>query len=162
MKRILVIGSCGAGKSVFSTLLSKKLTLPLIHLDHLFWLPNWQQADIGSFDNKLHKKLNKNTWIIDGNYNRTLSKRIGYADTVIYLNYNRWVCLFRVLKRWLNKKEQSEGCQATINIKFLWYVFYGYPKKHRPIIKKHIKHYKDVNWIELKNPREAEIFLSNL
>lgn len=129
MKRILVIGNCGAGKTLFSKNLAHKLKLPLIHLDHLFWQPNWKEYNLNEFDQILQLELEKPTWIMDGNYNRTLSTRIKYADTVIHLNYSRWACLYRIVKRWLNQEQQADGCKAKIDLPFLWYVFYKYPKK---------------------------------
>ena len=131
MKRILVIGSCGAGKSYLSKALSQKLNLPLIHLDHLFWEPNWKQRSREDFDRRLQTELNKSEWIMDGNYNRTLPTRLRYADTVIHLNYNRWVCLYRVIKRWMAQELHAKGCPSKIDLPFLWYVFHGYPTKHR-------------------------------
>ena len=44
MKRILIIGNGGSGKSTFAKKLHKKLNLELIHLDNLFWKPNWVQT----------------------------------------------------------------------------------------------------------------------
>ncbi|HAG53115.1 MAG TPA: topology modulation protein, partial [Alphaproteobacteria bacterium] len=84
MKRILIIGSSGAGKSTFSKKLAKKLKTNNIHLDHLFWLPEWKERNKEDFDKLLAKELIKDRWIMDGNYHRTLSKRLRYADTVIH------------------------------------------------------------------------------
>ena len=37
MKRIMVIGSPGAGKSTFTRKLQQKINLPIVYLDRLFW-----------------------------------------------------------------------------------------------------------------------------
>ena len=50
MRRILVIGCCGAGKSVFSRKLGEKLGLPVVPLDRLFWLPGWRERPREEFD----------------------------------------------------------------------------------------------------------------
>jgi adenylate kinase family enzyme len=41
MQRVLVIGSGGAGKSTFARRLAQWASLPLIHLDAIYWHPGW-------------------------------------------------------------------------------------------------------------------------
>ena len=99
MQRILVIGCGGAGKSVFSRALGEKLGLPVVHLDRLFWLPGWHEQTPAAFDAALETELAKERWIMDGNYGRTLSRRLEFADTVIFLRYSRLCCLAGVFRR---------------------------------------------------------------
>ena len=77
MQKILVIGSPGSGKSTFAVQLSKQLDLPVIHLDKLNWIDDKNTLNPAGFDELLEKVLKKDSWIIDGNYSRTLSKRLG-------------------------------------------------------------------------------------
>lgn len=162
MQRILVIGNCGAEKTYFSKTLAKKLDLPVVHLDSIFWLPNWVQRDKGDFDRLLQAELVKPRWLIDGNYKRTLPLRVQYADTVIHLNYNRWICLYRVIKRSFQKEEHAKGCPSKIDFSFFWYVFYKYPKHHRLALQTLKAQDGSVAWIEIRSPLEAESFLSRL
>ena len=81
MKRILIIGNAGAGKSTFAKALSQKLGLPLVHLDQLFWYGDWQTVERSEFDRQLQAELEKPQWIIDGNFSRTLPHRLQYCDT---------------------------------------------------------------------------------
>ena len=67
MKKILVIGSPGAGKSTFSKRLAKILDYQLIHLDNLFWLPDKSYIGYDEFEDKIKQYLDDETWIIDGN-----------------------------------------------------------------------------------------------
>ena len=64
MQRILVIGGSGAGKSTLSVELAKKLNLPLVHLDRLFWRAGWQHVSREEFDNRLLKELMQPAWNI--------------------------------------------------------------------------------------------------
>ena len=159
MQKILVIGNCGAGKTYFAIQLAKKLGLPAVHLDSLFWLPNWIQREQNDFDRLLQTELEKPRYIMDGNYNRTLPIRLQYADTVIHLNYNRWVCLCRVFKRWFLKEGHAQGCKSKIDLPFLWYVFYKYPKHHRFVSQTLKEQYPSLTWIEICSPLEAKSFL---
>ena len=99
MKRVLIIDSSGAGKSTLARKLGEKTGLPVVHLDEHFWLPGWQQIREDDFDRWLSDVLVEPEWIMDGNYNRTLERRLAFADTVIFLRLNRWRCLWRVLKK---------------------------------------------------------------
>ena len=74
-KRILIIGCGGAGKSTLARQLGKKLNLPVVHLDKIWWLPNWQNRTKEEFDILLKEELTKPCWIIDGNYQRTFEQR---------------------------------------------------------------------------------------
>ena len=99
MERILIIGNCGAGKSTFAKALAKKLQLPLVHLDKLYWHGDWEHLSREDFDAVLQTELEKPRWIIDGNFSRTLPHRLAYADTVFYLDIPTLTCLWGLTKR---------------------------------------------------------------
>lgn len=44
MKRILILGCCGAGKSIFARALSETTGIDLIHLDREYWKPEWVET----------------------------------------------------------------------------------------------------------------------
>ena len=128
MERILVIGNCGSGKSTLSVTLGKKLGLPLVHLDRLWWYGSWQQRTREEFDLLLDEELQKEKWIIDGNFSRTLPHRLEYCDTVIWLDYNRLVCVAGWLKRlmWYRGKSRPDmgpGCGEKFDPEFLAWIW---------------------------------------
>ena len=136
MKKIAVIGSGGSGKSTFSALLGKELNLPVHHLDQLYWKPNWVKIPKEDWI-KIQKGIcDSECWIIDGNYQSTLDIRFEACDTVIFLDVNRYTCIYRALKRtFLSTKSQylADGCDERFNIdfiKFLW----EYPGNSKPVI----------------------------
>lgn len=99
MKRIIVIGNNGSGKSVFSAKLGKKLNLPVIHLDSYFHLPGWEKRPNEEWL-KIHDEfIQGKEWIIDGTYRKTLEKRINAADTIIFLDIPKWLAFYRMVKR---------------------------------------------------------------
>ena len=77
MKKIIVIGCPGSGKSTFSRKLSKKTGLPLIHLDMLFWNSDKTTVDKITFIKRLENALGGEEWIIDGNYSSTIGNNRG-------------------------------------------------------------------------------------
>jgi adenylate kinase family enzyme len=164
MKRILVIGCCGAGKSTFSKELSAKLNLPLVHLDRLFWQPGWIEQEELVFAELLQAELERAEWIIDGNYLRNLPLRLEYADTVILLDLNRWICTWRVLKRWLAQEGyQAVGCPQKVDLPFLQYVFWDYPQRDRAkALELKDRYSSSVNWIVLDSQLEINEWISAL
>lgn len=125
MRKILIIGCCGAGKSTLSKQLSQQLDLPLYHLDQLWWRPGWKHIERDEFDRQLHEILLRSAWIIDGNFLRTLPERLRYADTVIFLDYSCKRCLWQTVKRFLfrNRQDKLPGCAEQLDVDFIRFVW---------------------------------------
>ena len=136
MKKIAIIGSGGSGKSTFSILLGKELGLPVHHLDKLYWKPDWVKTPNDKWS-EIQKVLCENdSWIIDGNYKSTLDIRLDACDTVIFLDVNRFKCIFRAIKRTLTSKtrpDMAAGCEERFDMEFIKYLW-DYPNKTRPIV----------------------------
>jgi adenylate kinase family enzyme len=163
-QRILVIGCCGAGKSTFAKELSAKLNLPVVHLDRLFWKPGWIEREDLVFADLLLAELVREKWIIDGNYLKSLPLRLEYADTVVFLDLNRWICTWRVLKRWLFQEgEQAVGCPQKVDLPFLKFVFWDYQQVHRSrVLELKDRYSSSVNWIVLNNLMKINEWISAL
>lgn len=125
MKRVLVIGSPGAGKSAFSQTLAKQTGLPLIHLDDEYWLPGWVRRDSGQWKKRVESLIADEVWILDGNYTSTLELRAGRADHVIVLMYPRWLCLYRAITRaWWNRRPDRKALgREPLNREFLSFIW---------------------------------------
>lgn len=102
-KKILVIGSPGAGKTTFAKKLAKLSNLPLYHLDDFHWQANWIRLDPSEMNKHLHHIGNLSCWIIDGNHFKTLPLRASYANQVILLDIRSYVCLWRFFTRSLKR-----------------------------------------------------------
>ena len=99
MKRVIVIGCPGSGKSVFSRVLHQVTGLPLIHLDLLHWNADRTFVPRETLLERLSPILASDRWIIDGNYASTMELRMQACDTVIFLDYPTEVCLEGALAR---------------------------------------------------------------
>jgi adenylate kinase family enzyme len=168
MKRVLIIGCSGSGKSTLAKTLSTLYMLPVYHLDHYIWNPGWVQRNFNDFAHEIWELCERPTWIIDGTYVRTLQNRIEYADTIIFLDLPRWLCIWRVLKRfvWLRWQDQeiAPGCPATLNRQFLWYLWM-FHKKFRPMIFSMLRTIRDdstKNIYVLSNGKEIKLFLEQI
>lgn len=166
MERILVIGSPGTGKSTLSVALSRKLSLPLVHLDQLFWRPGWVQVPRDEFDRLLEAELHRERWIIDGNFSRTLSRRLAFCDTVIYLDFSTFAALTGVIKRVLTthgktRPDMGVGCPERFDWNFISTVLH-FRKTQRSKLRCKFAETPDITVITLKNRRQIRRFLTGI
>ena len=166
MKRIVIIGCGGAGKSTLARQLGEKLDLPVVHLDKLFWKPGWEQVSHEEFDVLHRQALAEEKWIMDGNFNRTMGERVAHCDAIIYLDFSRFACLFGVLKRVLTtygtvRPDMGEGCPERFDWEFLRWVW-NYNKDKRERNYRLLNETKGVETIVLKNRKAVKQFLQSL
>lgn len=134
-KRIMVMGSSGSGKSTMAARLGEIIGLPVVHLDRLSWNPGWVATPAELMAEKVRAAADEPHWVIDGNYTATRDYRLERADTVVFLDFNRIVCLSRALRRFLKNRghtryDLGEDCPERMTlwlIKWIW----GYPKRSR-------------------------------
>ena len=122
MKKVIVIGSPGAGKSTFARKLQKATGLPLYYLDQIWHCPDRTTILPEQFDSILAEILTRDTWIIDGNYGRTLEMRIKACDTVFLLDFPLDVCLAGVENRIGQKREDMPWIEETFDEEFRRYI----------------------------------------
>lgn len=166
MERILIIGCGGAGKSTLARQLGQKLDLPVVHLDSIFWLPGWVEMEKDAFDERVRQELRKDKWIIDGNYNRTMPERLQYCDTVIYLDFSRWACMYGIFKRLLTnigktRPDMGAGCKEKVDWEFVKWVW-NFNKNKRERYYRMLNEAEGVETIVLKNRCMVNRFLKKL
>lgn len=167
MKKIMVIGSGGAGKSTFSRRLGEITGIEVIHLDKLYWLPDWTEPPKSEWAKTIERHLVKDAWITDGNFGSTIEPRLEKCDTVILLDMPRTLCVYRALKRLLTYKgntrpDMAAGCHEKFDLKFLSWIW-NFPKKDKLRIEKKMKRFENkIKIIRLKSKREVEEFFINL
>jgi adenylate kinase family enzyme len=135
MRRVLVIGSGGSGKSTLARRLGERASLPVIHLDTLYWRPGWTETPAEEWIPILEEQLGREAWVMDGNYSGTLDRRLAACDAVVFLDLPRLVCLWRVLRRRAryhgrSREDLSAGCPERLTWEFLRWIW-TYPKRRR-------------------------------
>lgn len=166
MKRILILGCCGAGKSTFSKKLSKKIDVPVIHLDQHYWKPDWVESSKEEWEQKVQELASREEWIIDGNYSGTLDIRLNRADTIIYLDVSTLTCMSRVLRRIRKYKGKTRpdmptGCNERYDWDFLHYVLVFNLTRRKKLLHKLRAHQHEKTIYIFKNKHEVNLFLKS-
>ena len=159
MKRIIIIGSPGAGKSTFSRNLRDRSGLPLYHLDNIWHQPDRTTISREEFDEKLLAILAKESWIIDGNYSRTLELRLKYCDTVFLLDYPLEVCLAGVNDRIGKEREDIPWIEYEFDEEFRQFIV-EFPENRLPNIYRLPHRYEQGREIHIfRSRKEADEYL---
>ena len=166
MERVMIIGCGGAGKSTLARQLGEKTGLPVVHLDKLFWHPGWVESTKDEIDEKIMAAMAEPCWIIDGNYNRTLPKRLEYCDTVIYLDFSRFSCMMGVAKRVLTsygtvRPDMAEGCPERFDWEFLKWIWH-FNRRNREKNYRYLNETPHAKIYVFKNRRQLKKFLRSL
>lgn len=103
--------------------MGQKFKLPVVHLDKLWWLPNWVKRTESEFDTLLATELNKTSWIIEGNFSRTFAERLKFADFCILLDYPTELCIRSVYERsekyrGRSRPDMTNGCLEHVDADF--------------------------------------------
>ena len=168
MRRVLIVGSSGAGKTTLATQLAGPLGLPVIHLDAHFWQPGWAETPRDIWRARVKELLERDRWIMDGNYGSTLAERARAADTIILLAFSRVRCLYNVFKRAMRyrgraRPDLNPGCPEHLPdwdfIRWIW----TYPDAELPTVLEVLAaHEKDKRIIVLRSRAEVERFLATV
>lgn len=163
MKRIMVIGCPGSGKSTFSRELHSITSIPLFHLDMMYWNTDRTTVDKAVFRERLSDTINKSEWIIDGNYGSTIELRLKECDTVIFLDYPLEVCLKGIKERrgkertdmpWVETEDEEDA-------EFIEFIK-NYNSQSRLQVKELLDKYSYKKIIIFRNRDEANEFLKQM
>jgi adenylate kinase family enzyme len=166
MQRIVILGNGGSGKSTLARLLGERLNLPIVHLDKLFWEPDWAEPDAEQFRDRVREAVAGDTWVCEGNYaRRTFDLRLPRADLVIWLDTPRLTCFRRVLLRTLGNQprpDRADGCEERLDIEFLKFVW-TFDRGYRQGIEAvRLKVGPQVPVLHLRGKREVTAFVEGL
>lgn len=169
MRRIIVVGCPGSGKTTLALKLGVKLGIPVTHLDTLYWRADWQPSDNASFRERVGEAIGNDHWIADGSFSGlAFDLTLARADTLIVIERPRWLCLRRVVWRSLFQRDVTRrpdlpvGCPEKLDwnlVKDVWH----YNGKRRPRIEsERSKFGQHVAIVTLNSDREIDEYLSGL
>lgn len=175
MKRINVIGTSGSGKSTFSRMLATTLGYPYIEMDAMFWQPNWQESSDEAFFAKLESCLSQDSWVLDGNYNRTVDIKWVNIDQVIWIDYPFSRTVYQAVKRaFLRSVTKTELWDNTGNIETFGKSFFSRDSIIIWTLKTYKRNrirytemsndpkYRHIEFVRLKSPKMAKAYINGI
>lgn len=169
MKRVMIIGSPGTGKSVFARKLASRTGLPLVHLDYYYHDPTqeyYHGHNKRAWQDKVESLTTQNTWIIDGKFASTMAERAQRADTIFYFDIPRRVAIRGVLKRRVTvsrtkRTDMPDSWREKLDWLFLKYVW-GFRKKYAASTEELLKSKHGKHVVVFKNRKQTEKYLDGL
>ena len=167
--KIMVIGYSGSGKSTLAEYLGGKYGIPILRVDHIFWLPGWNPRPREEMQRIVARFLDQHgAWVIDGNYTRTeYERRLAQADRIIFLSFNRFSCLYRVWRRYRKYRgrtrgDMGRGCTEKLDWEFIRWVVWegrdaGHQAEYREVQRKYGK-----KVLVIRNQRQLDRFMKTL
>ena len=166
--KIAIVGNAGSGKSTLAQELHTILQIPLYHIDHYFWKPGWQEPDRAEFE-KIHNALcDQESWIIEGMAIRFAQYRFAKADIIIFLDFPRYLCFYRMFKRTFKYFgtvyfASAPGCcergPSWKFLKFMW----QFKHKQRATIRAFLAHHAAQKKIYVLTPNDKkDVFIQSL
>ncbi len=111
-QRINMVGSSGSGKSTAGKVIAKKLGYPYIELDEIHWQPNWTESTEQELSFNLERSLQGESWVLDGNYSRTVPIKWKRVQLVVWLDLPYWLTLYQVISRTIRRSVTKETLWA--------------------------------------------------
>jgi hypothetical protein len=171
VKRAVVQGTSGSGKTTFSTALAARMGVPHIELDALHHGPNWTEASSVELQERVLAAIEAtDRWVVDGNYERKFGDLVlERADTVVWLDLPLHVCLARLWRRtsgrirddvelWNGNKESWRGALWGTESLFVWTV-----RSHvhrRRTFPAHLERLPQLDVVRLRSATEADAWLA--
>ena len=171
--RVIVIGTTGTGKTTLATQLAQCLGLPHVELDALYWGPDWTAATVEDFRANVAQVVNRNEWVLDGNYSRARDLIWPRAQTLIWLDYALPVVFYRLTLRtfkrvvtretlWNGNHETVKGAFFQRDSLFLWAIRTHRPHRRQFEAALQRPEYAHLIVIRHHSPRDTSLWLANL
>ncbi len=163
--KVMILGHPGCGKSTMAQALNKKYNIDILYLDQVRFKENWIEREMGECEKLVGDFLKKDSWIIDGNFSKVYyEERFNDADYIIYLNYPRVVCFYRIIKRWFKHRKSprssvSAGCNEKLDLEFMYFILIKSRLKSRLKRFKNIQNKYSNKFYEIKNNKELDKFM---
>jgi adenylate kinase family enzyme len=170
--RISVVGTIGAGKTTIARQISQRLNIPHIELDSLHWEPNWVEAPVSLFRERVTRAVSADSWVADGNYHQVRDIVWGRADTVVWLDYRLTTILLRLAQRtlkriftrerlWNANVERLSGLLSRDSV--FWWAFKTYKPRKR-IYPRLLgqRECSGLSVVRLESPKGADYWVSKL
>jgi adenylate kinase family enzyme len=123
MRRIVVIGASGSGKTSVARQLAARLGLAHVDLDALHHGPGWSEPEPEDFRLTIRRAISVDGWVADSLYSGKLGAMLPLAaDTIVWIDLPLRVVLRRLvartLRRWVTQEELWNGNREILRHQF--------------------------------------------
>jgi len=173
-RRVAVVGVSGSGKTTLARQISQHLGLPHVELDALYWDPGWRPASRAIFRARAERAFQENAWVVDGNHPEVRDMIWSRADTVVWLDYELELVLWRLALRtfrrvatrellWNGNRERSLGAHFFSRKSIFWWALSTYELRRReyPALLR-APEYAHIHAVHLRSPRSTREWLEHL
>lgn len=164
VRRILIIGISGTGKSTFARKLAARLQIPCYHMDSFIWKEHWIEAQQEEVEASLQDVHSQEAWIVEGWLDSYSHSLIESSDLILYLDFSGWRALIGGLQRWWNyrgthRPELANGCTESLDFGYLAVMLF---RKERPHIEKVLEKYSPKNVVRVHSRSQLKAYLTAL
>ncbi|MDD4291257.1 MAG: DNA topology modulation protein FlaR [Clostridia bacterium] len=164
--KIAIIGYSGSGKSTLAAIIGKAYGLPVLHIDKINFCGYWEERDRAEVLKDMRDFIDKQDWVIDGNYSNLLyEERMSYADRIVFMSFNRFSCLKRATARYRkfkNTTRESAACPEKMDWEFVWWIIAK--GRRKPIRKRYasvVGRYRNKTDI-IRNQKQLDDYIKTL
>jgi adenylate kinase family enzyme len=173
MQRIAVVGTTGSGKTILARQLSRRLAIPLVELDALYWGPGWSETPTPLFRERVAMALQGAAWVVDGNYSKVRDLVWSRAHSLVWLDYALPVVMWRLIARtlarvatgeelWAGNRERVATALLSRESILLWALkTYRRYRREYPVLLGQPE-YAHLSLVRLRSPRATRAWLSGL
>ena len=173
-RRIAVYGPSGSGKTTLGRELGALLDVPVVELDAIHHLPNWQERPLDELRSIVASRLDdyKDGWVSDGTYGGVRELVLARADTVIWLRLPFRTVYSRLVKRTLGRmwtrEELWNGNRESLRMAFfsrdsilLWGISHW--RDHHRHFERDLARYQHTDDVRiLRSPRQVDALVAEL
>jgi adenylate kinase family enzyme len=172
-RRISVIGTSGSGKTTTAEKIANIMQIEHIELDALHWGPDWSEAPIGEFRQRVTESLSGDYWVVDGNYGKVRDIVWPRADTIVWLDYSLPVIMWQLIRRTFKRLSQQEdlwsGNRETLSKTFLskdsilLWALQTYKRRKRDYPQLFARpQNRHLSIVQMRTPKESRLMLTQL